>query len=368
MPRLYNFSAGPCTLPLPVLEEVRDQFVDYHGQGMSIVEMSHRTPPVEEVMDTATGLVRELMGLPENYHVLILAGGATFQFGMIPLNLLHVLVGQEPKAADYTNSGAWAKKAIADAKAMGGKVNVIFDGKPSHFTTLPDPVEVKISDDATYLHLTSNETIGGLQWKAFPDVAVPIVADMSSDFLSREVPIERFGLIYAGAQKNVAPAGATILIVRDDVLAMCPNTLPGYLNYAGHVEGGSMLNTPPVFQVWMMSLVLKWLKGMGGLSWASDMAERRSGLIYDAIANGGGGAFYRCPVDERYRSTMNVVFRLPSEDLEKRFVDEAAAAGMDGLKGHRSVGGIRASIYNAMPLEGAEKLAGFMDEFAKAHG
>ena len=234
MPRLYNFSAGPCTLPLEVLEEVRDQFVDYHGQGMSIVEMSHRTPPVEDVMGNATGLVRELMGLPDNYHVLILAGGATFQFGMIPLNLLHVLAGQEPRAADYTNSGAWAKKAIADAKAMGGKVNVIFDGKPSNFTTLPDPATVKASDDATYLHLTSNETIGGLQWKAFPEVGasggsggsggVPIIADMSSDFLSRDVPVERFGLIYAGAQKNVAPAGATILIVRDTTCWRCART------------------------------------------------------------------------------------------------------------------------------------------------
>ena len=385
MPRLYNFSAGPCTLPLEVLEEVRDNFVDYHGQGMSIVEMSHRTPPVEDVMGNATGLVRELMGLPEDYHVLILAGGATFQFGMIPLNLLHVApgsraTGQEPKAADYTNSGAWAKKAIADAKAMGGKVNVIFDGKPSNFTTLPDPASLKVSDDATYLHLTSNETIGGLQWKAFPEDGacggVPIVADMSSDFLSRDVPVERFGLIYAGAQKNVAPAGATILIVRDDVLAMCPNTLPGYLNYAGHVEGGSMLNTPPVFQVWMMSLVLKWLKDQGGLSWAAEMAAKRSGLLYDAIANAGGGSgggtsgggFYSCPVDERYRSTMNVVFRLPTDDLEERFVAEATAAGMDGLKGHRSVGGIRASVYNAMPLAGAERLAGFMGEFAAKHG
>ncbi len=191
---------------------------------------------------------------------------------------------------------------------------------------------------------------------------------MSSDFLSRDVPVERFGLIYAGAQKNVAPAGATILIVRDDVLAMCPNTLPGYLNYAGHVEGGSMLNTPPVFQVWMMSLVLRWLKDKGGLAWASDMAERRSGLIYGAIANAGGGSFYSCPVDERYRSTMNVVFRLPTEDLEKRFVAEATAAGMDGLEGHRSVGGIRASVYNAMPLAGAERLAGFMGDFAATHG
>ena len=254
-------------------------------------------------------------------------------------------------------------------KPWAGRSTSPSTAKPSNFTTLPDPASFKVSDDATYLHLTSNETIGGLQWKGFSERSTsPIVADMSSDFLSREVPIERFGLIYAGAQKNVAPAGATILIVRDDVLAMCPGTLPGYLNYAGHVEGGSMLNTPPVFQVWMMSLVLKWLKGKGGLAWASDMAERRSGLIYDAIANAGGGVFYRCPVDERYRSTMNVVFRLPSEELEKRFITEAAAAGMDGLKGHRSVGGIRASVYNAMPLEGAEKLAGFMGDFAKAHG
>lgn len=361
MQRIYNFSAGPCTLPLEVLEEIQGDFIDFHGQGMSLTEMSHRSKTVSEVHENALRLVRELLGLSDEYHVLLLGGGATLQFGMIAMNLLH-----GGKAADYTHSGAWAKKAIADARAAGGDVRLAFDGTDSKYTTLPDPASVKTSEASQYLHLTSNETIGGLQWKGFPTVDVPIVADMSSDFLSRPVPINKFGLIYAGAQKNVAPAGLAVVILRDDMLDRCPDNLPGYLNYRGHVEGGSMLNTPPVFQIWVMSRVLQWLKDKGGLSWASDMAERRSGLLYGAMQDSGG--FYNCPVDERYRSNMNVVFRLPSEELEAKFIKDAAAAGMDGLKGHRSVGGCRASIYNAMPLEGAQALADFMGEFARTHG
>ncbi len=363
--RIYNFSAGPCTLPLEVLERVRDEFVEYDGKGMSLIEMSHRSKPVEAVRDEAAALVKELLQLTDDQHVLFLGGGATFQFAMSAMNLLHDPSGAKGKAADFTHSGAWAKKAIADAKRVG-TVHLVFDGTEQDYMTLPDPHEVRCSEDSVYLHLTSNETIGGVQWKDFPTIDKPIVADMSSDILSRPLPVEKFGLIYAGAQKNIGPAGLALVVVRDDVLAMCPGDLPGYLNYPGHVKGNSMLNTPPVFQIWMVKCVLEWLNEKGGVSWAQDAAARRSGAVYDAIESAGG--FFRCPVDPRYRSTMNVVFRLPSEELESKFVADAAAQGMSGLKGHRSVGGCRASLYNAMPQAGAEALAQFMREFAREHG
>lgn len=360
MHRIYNFSAGPCTLPLEVLEQVKDQIVEFDGTGMSLVEMSHRSKPVEGVRDSACELVKELLDVPEGYHVAFLGGGATFQFGMLAMNFL-----AGGKSADYTHSGAWAKKAIADAKKVGN-VNVIYDGADQNYMSLPDPASVKLSDGAEYLHLTSNETIGGVQWKDFPEIGKPIIADMSSDILSRPLPTDRFGMIYAGAQKNIGPAGVALVIISDDMLDQCPGDLPGYLNYRGHVDNDSMLNTPPVFQIWMIQLVLKWLKGKGGVAWAQAQAAERSGLIYGAI--NGASDFYSCPVDADFRSPMNVVFRLPSEELEKQFVQEAEQDGLSGLKGHRSVGGCRASIYNAMPIEGAQALASFMADFAKRNG
>jgi len=358
--RIYNFSAGPCTLPLEALEAARDQFCEFDNTGMSLIEMSHRSKTVGEVHEAAIAGVKKTLGLPDDYHVLFLGGGATLQFGMIPMNLL-----AGGKRADYIHSGSWAKKAIADAKTVGD-INVAFDGKDSNYMTLPDPATVKASEGSKYLHLTSNETIGGVQWKDFPELDIPIVADMSSDIMSRPLPLEKFGIIYAGAQKNIGPAGLALVIIRDDVLKQCPGNLPNYLNYQNHVDGNSMLNTPPVFQIWMVKLVLDWLDRQGGLSWAQDMAAKRSQLIYDMINK--HSEFYRCPVDERYRSTMNVVWRCPSEELEAKFVKEADAAGLSGLKGHRSVGGCRASVYNAMPLEGAQTLADFMDQFAQANG
>jgi phosphoserine aminotransferase len=358
--RIHNFSAGPCTLPLEVLEQVADQFPDYAGEGMSIVEMSHRSKTVAGVFEEAQSLVRELLAVPEDMHVLFLGGGATFQFGMIPMNLL-----QGGKSADYTHSGAWAKKAIADAKTVG-TVNLVFDGSDSSFTTLPDPASVQAGDDAVYLHLTSNETIGGLQWKDFPAIDTPIVADMSSDIMSRPIDFEPFGIVYAGAQKNIGPAGCALVLIKQAIVDQCPGDLVNYLNYANHVKGQSMANTPPVFQVYLIKLVMEWLKAKGGIAWAQDMAGQRSKLLYDAVQRHAG--FYTCPVDERYRSTMNVVFTTPSADLDARFVEEALAHGMSGLKGHRSVGGCRASIYNAMPIEGAKALAGFMDDFAQRNG
>ena len=358
--RIYNFSAGPCTLPLEVLEGVRDSFVDWQGSGMSLIEMSHRSKAVDAVHVEALAAFGELMGVGDNHEVLFVGGGATLQFTMIAMNLL-----AGGGKASYTNSGAWAKKAIADAKAFG-EVEVVFDGKESNYSTLPDPAGVKAAGGSRYLHLTSNETIGGVQWKGFPGVDVPIVADMSSDILSREIDVDKFGLIYAGAQKNIGPAGMAVVVIRKDVLEMCPAEMPNYMNYGKHVGAGSMLNTPPVFQIWVVGEVLKWLKGKGGVAWAAEMAAKRSGIVYGAIEKSGG--YYSCPVDAAVRSPMNVVWRLPSEELEAKFIKEATAAGLDGLKGHRSVGGCRASLYNAMPIEGAEALASFMGEFASKNG
>jgi len=312
------------------------------------------------VHNRAIELVRELLGVPDNFRVLFLGGGATLQFSMIPMNLL-----RHGGSADYTHSGAWAKKAIGDAKALGN-VNVVWSGEDRDFMTLPDPAAIRNTDDAAYLHLTSNETIGGVQWKQFPEIDVPLVADMSSDIMSRPIPIERFGIIYAGAQKNIGPAGVALVLIRDDILERCPDDMPLYLNYPKHAGANAMLNTPPVFQIWFIQLVLEWLKDKGGLNWAQQMAEQRSRILYDMLDR--HSEFYRCPVDTQYRSTMNVVWRCPSEELEKKFIAEAADAGMNGLKGHRSVGGCRASIYNAMPLEGAQALADFMHEFAEKNG
>ena len=359
--RIHNFSAGPCTLPLPVLEQIQAELTDYRGTGMSVAEMSHRSKPVVELHERALQSVRDLLAVPDTHHVLFIGGGATMQFGMIPLNLLHG--GQ---TADYTHSGAWAKKAIADAKAAGGNVNLAFDGTDQDYLSLPDPATQASSTGSVYYHLTSNETIGGLQWKDFPTVDAPLVADMSSDFLSRPIDWSRFGLVYAGAQKNIGPAGVCVVIISDAMLARCNADQVNYLTYANHIKGGSMLNTPPVFQIYAVGLVLDWLKERGGVAWAQQAAAERSGALYNAIAESGG--FYRCPVDERYRSTMNVVFRLPNEDLEAAFIQEAAAQGLDGLKGHRSVGGCRASVYNAMPQAGADALARFMRNFAASQG
>ncbi len=358
--RIYNFSAGPCTLPLEALERARDQFVDYRGTGMSLIEMSHRSKMVDGVHCRAIELVRELLSVPDDFSVLFLGGGATMQFSMIPANLL-----RDGASADYTHSGSWAKKAIADAKRLG-KVNVIWSGEEANFTTLPEPSSVTAGDGAAYLHLTSNETIGGIQWKDFPNVDVPLVSDMSSDIFSRPLPLERFGIVYAGAQKNIGPAGVGLVLIRRDMLERCPDDMPLYQNYRKHADANSMLNTPPVFQIWMISLVLEWLLGQGGLSWAQQMAEQRSALLYAMIDKHSG--FYRCPVNRSVASVMNVVWRCPGEELEAQFIAEAAEQGMNGLKGHRSVGGCRASIYNAMPIEGAQALAQFMDDFAQKHG
>ena len=364
--RVFNFSAGPCTLPLEVMERARDEFVEFRDEkrshGMSLLEMSHRSEPVMAVRDAAASLVRELLDVPSTHRVVFLGGGATLQFGMVPMNLL-----APGRSAAYADCGAWSAKAIKDAERVGA-VERVWDGSAHDYMTLPDPADLASATpaDAAYLHLCSNETIQGLQMQAYPEVAPPVVCDMSSDFLSRPVAVRDFGLIYAGAQKNIGPAGVAVVIVRDDVLEACRGDTVGYLGYAGHVKGDSMLNTPPVFQIRMIQLVLEWLRDRGGVEWAAGQAEQRSRILYDAIVRSGG--FYRCPVDPGFRSKMNVVFRLPDADLEQSFVSQADEAGFSGLKGHRSVGGCRASIYNAMPVAGAEALAEFMDDFADRHG
>lgn len=357
MPRKYNFYAGPATLPLSVLETAQREIVDYHGSGLSLIETSHRSKDYDAVHSDAQRLLREILEIPEGYSVLFLGGGATMQFGMIPMNLMST------GSSDLVLSGAWAKKAMSDAKKYG-TVNVVFDGSDSSFSSLPDPGTISSSEGSSYLHITSNETIDGIQWKSFPQTDAPLVADMSSDILSRPVPVKQFGLIYAGAQKNLGPAGVTIVIIRDDLLARSPSSLPAYLRYPTHAEKDSLYNTPPVFPIYIVKLVLEWINENGGLRGIAERNLRKANALYDAIAESDG--FYRSPVDQSVRSDMNVVFRLPDEDQEKRFVAEATEKGMIGLKGHRSVGGVRASIYNAMPEEGVAALIDFMNAFRRS--
>ena len=356
MSRKYNFYAGPATLPLPVLEQIQEEMVDYRGMGLSLIETSHRSKEYDTVHNEALSLVKELLGVPDHYKIILLGGGATLQFSMVPLNLL------DGKSCDFTLTGSWAKKAYGDAK-KAGKVNIIFDGSETNYTKLPDIASLTVNPDSAYLHMTSNETIQGTQWQEFPDTGnVPLIADMSSDIMSRSLPIEKFGLIYAGAQKNLGPAGVALVIIRDDLLSRSPDTLTAYLNYNNHVEKNSLYNTPPVFSIYALKLVLEWVKEKGGLKAMEEVAEKKSSMLYNAIDESNG--YYSCPVDASCRSKMNVVFRLPSEEAEKKFIDEATKQGMIGLKGHRSVGGCRASIYNAMPEEGVSKLVNFMRNFA----
>jgi phosphoserine aminotransferase len=359
--RKHNFYAGPSALPYPVLEELAETMIDYHGLGLSLVETSHRSKEFDEVHHAALGGIRAHLDVPDSHEVLLLGGGATMQFGMVPLNLL-----PDGGTADIVNSGAWAEKAKADIEAFG-TANVLFDGSDSGFTTLPNPDTVKPSAGSSYVHITSNETISGVQWRSFPDTAeVPLVADMSSDILSRRIDVSRFGLIYAGAQKNLGPAGVTIVIVRKDLMGKAPRKLPAYLNYQTHAEKESLYNTPPVFPIYALSLVMNWLTSQGGLDQVARANDEKAAELYRAID--GAPDFYNCPVHKAVRSKMNVVFRLPHEDLEKAFISEATKEGMLGLKGHRSVGGVRASIYNAVSLESVRTLTRFMKEFAQKHG
>lgn len=358
--RIFNFSAGPAVLPLPVLEQAQRELVSLPGVGMSVMEISHRSKTFDEIIGNAERGVRELLGLPENYHVLFLQGGASLQFSMLPMNFL-----PEGGSADYIITGSWGKKALKEAKREGS-VNVAATMADGGFTRTPGADEIKLDHNAAYVHITTNETIEGVEWKAEPSVGeVPLFADASSDIMSHPIPVEKYALIYAGAQKNMGPSGVTLVILRDDLLQRIPDNLHTMLDYRTHVQNNSLYNTPNTWGIYIIDLVCKWIKDKGGLEAMGRENEAKAQLLYDAIDS---TDFYRGHADREARSIMNVTFRLPSEELEKRFASEATAAGLDGLKGHRSVGGIRASIYNAFPREGVEALVSFMKEFEKKNG
>lgn len=358
--RVYNFSAGPGALPVAVLEEAQRDLLNYGGAGMSVLEMSHRSKPFDNIIKTAVSDLRELMGVPEGYHVLFLQGGASLQFSMVPMNFL-------PKdgSADYVVTGAWSQGAVKEAKKVGG-VKIAASTEDESFMRIPRQDELRLDPNAVYAHFTSNNTIFGTEWREEPEVGdVPLVVDASSDILSRPIDVAKYAVIYAGAQKNMGPAGVTTVLVRDDMLARIPEGLPTMLDYGVHVKKESLYNTPPTFTIYTVGLVLKWLKGLGGLGAMQRINEEKAGLLYDAID---ATDFYRGTAEKESRSLMNVTFRLPDEELDKKFVAEATAAGFDGLKGHRSVGGLRASIYNAFPTEGVRALVDFMREFERTNG
>jgi len=358
--RIYNFSAGPAMLPLPVLEEIQRDLVSLPGVGMSILEISHRSKAFESILAHADADIRSLGGIPANYKVLFLQGGASLQFSMVPMNLL------TPGAtADYIDGGSWADKAIKEAKKVGA-VNIAASTKSENYSRIPLQSELKLTPGAAYVHMTSNNTIEGTEAKHLPDVGdVPLVSDTSSGMFCRPIDVARHALIYAGAQKNMGPAGVTVVIIRDDMLARSSKSLPTMLNYAVHAENGSMYNTPPAFAVYAMGLVMKWLIAQGGLPAIAVRNERKAAKLYAEIDRTG---FYRGTAHQDCRSLMNVTFRLASEELEKTFIQESTAAGLDGLKGHRSVGGMRASIYNAFPEAGVDALVAFMKEFEQKRG
>jgi phosphoserine aminotransferase len=358
--RVYNFSAGPAVLPVSVLEEIQRDLVSLPGVGMSILEISHRSAAFEAILAQAEADIRSLAAIPPNYEVLFLQGGASLQFSMVPMNLLTA-----GATADYIDSGSWAEKAIKEARRVGN-VNVAATTKGENYSRVPRQDELKLTPGAAYVHMTSNNTIEGTEYKDLPAVGdVPLISDTSSDMFSRPIDISRHALIYSGAQKNMGPAGVTVVIVSEDMLQRSSKSLPTMLNYAVHAENGSMYNTPPAFAVYALGLVMKWLIGAGGLAAIATTNQRKAAKLYAEIDRTG---FYRGTADKSCRSLMNVTFRLATEDLEKLFIKESTAAGLDGLKGHRSVGGMRASIYNAFPEEGVDALVSFMREFERKRG
>jgi phosphoserine aminotransferase len=361
--RVLNFSAGPAVLPVTVLEQIQRDLLALPDVGMSILEVSHRSKVFEAILAQAEADIRALANIPANYKVLFLQGGASLQFSMVPMNLLGA--GQ---AADYIDTGSWADKAAKEAKKVG-TVNIVGSSKPENYSRIPKQAELKLTPGASYVHMTSNNTIEGTEFKELPEVGdVPLVNDTSSDMFSRPLDVARHALVYAGAQKNMGPAGVTLVIIREDLLARSTekkSSLPTMLNYAVHAENNSLYNTPPAFAIYALGLVIRWLLNQGGLPAAAAVNERKAARLYAEIDRTG---FYRGTADRDSRSLMNVTFRLASEDLEKIFIKESTAAGLDGLKGHRAVGGMRASIYNAFPEEGVEALVSFMRDFEQKHG
>jgi phosphoserine aminotransferase len=358
--RIFNFSAGPAVLPVPVLEEAQRDLVALPGVGMSVMEISHRSKAFDAILEGAIAGVRELAGVPANYTILLLQGGASLQFTMVPMNLLGG--GQ---IADYVDTGSWAEKAAQEAKRVG-PVNVTGSTKADKYSRLPSAAELSLTPNAAYVHVTTNNTIEGTQWKTLPDTGdVPLVADASSDVFSGPIDVGRFGLIYAGAQKNLGPSGVTLVMIREDLLARSASTLPVMLNYKVQAENNSLYNTPNTFGIYILGLTMKWLRSLGGLAAIAAINQRKAALLYGEIDRTG---FYRGTARKDDRSLMNVTFRLASEELEKKFDKDATGAGLDGLKGHRSVGGMRASIYNAFPEDGVRALVDFMREFERKNG
>ncbi|MBU0683939.1 MAG: 3-phosphoserine/phosphohydroxythreonine transaminase [Candidatus Omnitrophota bacterium] len=357
MSRIYNFSAGPAVLPEEVLKTAADEMLDFKDSGMSVMEMSHRGKEFKEIIETAEADLRELMNIPDNYKVLFLQGGASLQFAMIPLNLMI-----QNKKADYIHTGQWTKKAISEAKKYG-TVNVIATSEADNYTYIPEPDPASFSKDADYFYIASNNTIYGTRYTDIPDTGdVPLVADMSSNILSEPVDVKKFGVIFAGAQKNIGPAGLTIVIIRDDLIGKAPDNTPSMLNYATHANAGSMYNTPPCYAIYIAGLVFKWIKGKGGMETIKKNNIEKAQILYDYIDS---SALFKSPVKKKDRSLMNVPFVCGDKELDAKFIEEASKLGLKSLKGHRTVGGMRASIYNAMPLSGVKTLVAFMQEFEK---
>lgn len=359
--RIFNFNAGPATLPLEVLQEVQSELLNYKQTGMSILEISHRTKPYEAINAEAEANMKELLGLGDNYRVLFLQGGASTQFATIPMNFL-----ADGGTADYILTGVWSEKALKEAKLFGN-THVAATTADGNYKRIPRMDEIQLSDKPVYVHITSNNTIYGTQWDELPSFgSVPLIADMSSDILNKPFAAENFSLIYAGAQKNLGPSGVTVVIIRKDLLEDNPKTISAMMRYETHAKNDSMYNTPPVFSVYMLNLVLRWLKAQGGVKAIGERNIQKATLVYDTIDQSGG--FYRGHADKDSRSLMNVTFRLPNEELEKTFAKEAEQASLIGLKGHRSVGGLRASMYNAMSVAGCQALKEFMIEFQRKNG
>lgn len=358
--KVYNFSAGPGMLPEAVLKKAAEEMLDYQGSGMSVMEMSHRSKVYQSIIDGAEKSLRDLMDIPANYKVLFLQGGASTQFAMIPLNLM-----KKSNKADYVNTGEWASKAIKEAQRYGD-IKVVATSEPEVFNHLPEIDPKELRPDADYVHMTTNNTIFGTSWKKYPDTkGVPLVVDMSSDILSKVIDVKQFALIYAGAQKNMGPAGVTVVIIRDDLTEFSKPETPTMLKYKIHVESGSMFNTPPCYGIYIIKLVCEYLLGLGGVPAMEKINNQKAALLYDAIDN---SKLFKCHVQKKEdRSIMNIPFRTSSEDLDKKFLKEAADEGLTTLSGHRKTGGMRASIYNAMPLEGVEKLVAFIKKFDQAN-
>lgn len=355
MERVYNFSAGPSTLPLPVLEKAQRELINTNNSGMSVMEMSHRSSVYQDIINQAEELLRELMDIPDNYHVLLLQGGASLQFAMVPLNLF-----TNSKTADFVNTGQWSKKAIQEAKKYG-TINVIASSEDTVFNYIPELDEERFSRDADFFHITMNNTIYGTRWTKLPNTGkVPLVTDMSSSILSQVYDVSKFGLIYAGAQKNIGPAGLTVVIIREDLIGKADDMVPTMLDYKIHADNKSMYNTPPTFTIYMALLVFQWLKEFGGIAEIEKLNIEKAGLLYDFLDN---SSLFKGTVVPKDRSLMNIPFILPSEELNKKFIKEANDRGLVNLAGHRSVGGMRASIYNPMPLEGVKALVDFMKKF-----